>query len=593
MPKGNQRPWDGKSFPAASPKLSSVSTTPPSAAEVKALVEKTQTQMKTVLGADAAALDGVVAGSSAPAFATQGLAEWLNGRPRAALYFFSKAAVAEPGNVLVLNNYSSLLTLHGYPHIAVPLLSYVNQQQPGDAAVLGNLAVAFWDLGSPDQAMAFADEALAKDPRHFVANKVRALAMTARAGGNPDAATRTLVAQAISDSLASHYDAELETLLEELGVGDDDLGQYFDTDDGREFRVLKATNVLPVPTALEETRMYRVAVIREQEALRATSREVDAKQRQIVANKKPHFPQAVRGTANKALVAKADAIIKWADKRRAQLEQPTKDEFNATLDAIRARYDAEASGRTDCAATNSQHRRYLAEVAPVLNDAIARLSKIYRDHARDRANWYPMLMAAPYGNDGEWFLAIQDLYIADIVSLYTWVLDEAQPYFEVCEDALPPQTGPVKQWEDAFCSSFKLQFGVGPAKVKLNCDSFAVEGGEGFVGGVTLKVDGDGRFKELTLSGGVGAAWHLGSTEFINAEAEASVKPFVTLGFDGDGVGVSDLGVTGELTAGATTGDFLAPLSVGGELTVVELSASLGTGVSGGGALPDALGLNL
>jgi hypothetical protein len=592
VPSGNTRPWNGKTFPAPSPKLESLAKTPPSEAEVRALLAQANERMKSVLGSDAAALDTEVSGASVQVFAAQGLAEWIHGRPRAALYFFGKAAVLEPTRLLTLHNYAALLTLHGYPHVAVPLLRYVNQQQPGDAAVLGNLAVAHYDLGAPADALAFADEALRKDPRHFAANKVKALALLQLAAGEPDAPTRALAAQAARESLAAHADAELKTLLDAQQLGGDPLGSYFDTDDGREFALLETVQIIPVPTVLEESGTYRAANLREQDALRATANAIDAKKQRVLASKPAHVPQVVTGTANKALIAKADAIVNWAAQRRLQLEQPIKDEAQRALAAIRARYDAAADGRTDCASTNAQNRQYLAEAAVVINDAVARRAKVARDFARDRAAWFPMLMRGPYGDDGEWFLAIESLYVGDITSLYVWALDSMQPYQQVCENQPPPQSGPIKEWEDAFCATFKLQLGVGPAKVKMNCNEFEVEGGEGYVGSAKLTVDGDGRFKELTLAGGLGAEWHLGSAAVISVDAEASVKPFVTLGFDGDTVGVSDVGVTGELSATASASNALVPVPLV-EVTVVEASAALNAGVSGGGALPDALGFGL
>lgn len=588
-------PWDGRTYPSTSPKASTLSSTPPSPAELDALLASVRAELDEALGSDgAAAVDAWVTARGAttgPAVANLALAEWLQRHPLTALALMSRAVALAPDDALLLHNFAALLTLNGYAHVAVPLLNAVLQREPSDPVVAGSLAAAWYDLGVPETAMGFAAQALAGDPRHFGANKVMALARMQLAGGQPDEPTRALVVQSASDSLAAHPDPELVTLLGVLEVDTANVGRFYDAANGREFELLKSLAPLPVPTMLEDTPTFEALNKQEQDSLSQTARAIDARVMALQAAAPPHLPQTLTVTAEQRLAAKADAIVKAADAHRLEKEAPLKREAQAQLDALHAQYLAEPAipqNAQTCDATNARNRVYLAKAAAILNDTNTQLARLYRDTARARADWLPIQMTAPYGNVGQWVLAVQELYVGDVKSLDRWALDQITDYRWVCQNQMPPAVGVPKAWEDAFCASFKAAFGVGPASLKMNCDSFEVEAGEGLVGGAKVSVNPDGSFKELTLSGGVGAKWHLGSAQFINVEAGATVKPFVTIGADGTGVGVTDVGLTGEATVSGGAGSALEPVSIGGEVTVVEVTAAWNGGVKAGGVLPDA-----
>ncbi|MBS1564104.1 MAG: hypothetical protein JST39_06930, partial [Bacteroidetes bacterium] len=146
--------------------------------------------------------------------------------------------------------------------------------------------------------------------------------------------------------------------------------------------------------------------------------------------------------------------------------------------------------------------------------------------------------------------------------------------------------GKPKQWDDKYCPAILNQhIKFGAASVQSDCTSFSVEGGEGFLGGISLNYHEDGTFKDITI--GVGAGIEMGvGVKGASASVGASAMEYITIGASSDGKPqVSDWGVKGGVEAGGKIG----PMS--GNLDIVSVNASVNTGVAAGGVASNGLGL--
>ena len=158
-----------------------------------------------------------------------------------------------------------------------------------------------------------------------------------------------------------------------------------------------------------------------------------------------------------------------------------------------------------------------------------------------------------------------------------------------CEvfEPLPIKPGALQEWEDEFCANFKGKIGIGPAKIVWNCNSYAIEAGEGIVGGIGMNYKNDGSFDDFYGELGLGVSWSMGEEHIAKVGAGATVKDFVKYG-PNEKTGeweVKDAGVKGEVAVEGEIGN------VGAEAKVIEVTAGYRTGITKEGLIVPILGL--
>jgi Flp pilus assembly protein TadD len=95
---------------------------------------------------------------------------WVQRSPEQALLIAAEAARAAPDDPNALNTLAALLAQSGYEGKAIPLLRYLATIAPEDATVLGNLAVAWLNLGEVEESKKILLRCLALAPGHGTAN---------------------------------------------------------------------------------------------------------------------------------------------------------------------------------------------------------------------------------------------------------------------------------------------------------------------------------------------------------------------------------------------------------------------------------------
>jgi hypothetical protein len=272
--------------------------------------------------------------------------------------------------------------------------------------------------------------------------------------------------------------------------------------------------------------------------------------------------------------------------------------FNTAAKAIQAKYNNQMKNREGgeggdedviaalemarCKAMNGEKEIYLAGLSRLVNQYASRQEFISRKFFRDYANWAPYWLPETSVS----FPSIERDYLKDVLNILVeyQVIQKAN-----CEifEPLPIKAGMLQEWEDEYCANFKGKFGIGPAKLVWNCNSWAVEAGEGIVGGIGVNYNDDGSFADFYCELGLGVSWNMGEEHIANVAAGATVKEFVKFGMDKD-TGeweVKDAGVKGEIAIEQEIGN------VGAELKVIEVTAGYRTGITKEGLAAPLLNL--
>ncbi len=100
---------------------------------------------------------------------------WLADANFLAICLMSKTCQEDLTNINNLNNYAAYLTMYGAEEIALPVLQHLNQQHPGNATILNNIAQAWFGLGELNQAYKYIDSTITKFPKHSQANLTKSL----------------------------------------------------------------------------------------------------------------------------------------------------------------------------------------------------------------------------------------------------------------------------------------------------------------------------------------------------------------------------------------------------------------------------------
>lgn len=148
------------------------------------LTAKLKTGMKRVDGEQPIDFSGYDANSLSNA----SVMAWYTGQVVAdrSLEFALDAASKDPDNIYALNNLGAVLTLCAFPEKSIPILDYINQQQPGNSTITNNLGQAYLLLGDEQKATQYLQQTVQKSANHPNANF--SLACINYAHGNKSAA---------------------------------------------------------------------------------------------------------------------------------------------------------------------------------------------------------------------------------------------------------------------------------------------------------------------------------------------------------------------------------------------------------------------
>jgi hypothetical protein len=520
-------------------------------------------------------------------------AAWLQNTPRASLYLYSKAVVADLSDALTANNFSAFLIMGGLPEKSIPILEYWNRQKPGEANLLCNLGNAYYRLGDTSKAMRYLQECVKYDTLNPTANKILCL-MYLKKGNTKKAEEHG------TKSVTTSYDEQVIAILRRLNTRVKP-GEIMSRLHKNEFPMLKRTRMPAMPSSLEEMDQFIIELAAERKSINMTIDAIKGKVPQAGNNEMQKMMMANVAGGAVSLRVKAQYIItdameiyhkekiRESDVFKHQLKMLAAP-YNQKISAISKKYtpklnklEGGEAGDEDeiaalelarCKEMNAETQKYLSGLSTLVNVYAQRQEFISHKFFRDYANWAPYWMPQA----GNTFLSIQRDYLQDIseiLSTYTTVTKSNCTPFEPAEE----KNGLMKEWEDEYCANFKGKISIGPAELSWTCNSWNISGGEGIVGELEVNYAADGSFDGFTIGGGVGESWNLGNGKFIDIAANASVKEFIKIGTN-KATGkweVKDFGIKSEVTLEGGIGNVTA------EVKILEFSAAVNAGLEAGG----------
>ncbi len=528
------------------------------------------------------------------------LGAWLQNAPASSLYLHSKAVTSNPSDALAANNFSAFLIMGGLPEKSVPILEYWNKQKPGEATLLSNLGNAYYRLGDVNKAMQYLLQCVQKDTLNPIANKILCL-LYLKKGDVKKAEEHA------TKSIAASYDQEVEKILRQLNKKakpGEVMTRYYK----KEFPLLKRIKMPAIPASLDEMEFFAANLEAEKKSVENTISAIQAKM--PVTNDSANQALLMGGIKNgiSPLQIKAQAVIMDAMEMYNKDAISEADVFkyylskisaphNVKLRAIAKKYDDQLNkleggeaGDEDkiaalelakCNDINEENGKYLADLAPLVNEYVQRQEYILRRYYRDYANWAPYWMPQAKGS----FLSIQLDYLKGISNLlgqYKLLNKQQCTFDEVVEEK---KNFVLKEWEDEYCANFKGKVALVVTTITWTCNSWGIEGGEGLVFELEASYNDDGSLNEFTIGGGLGESFHVGGFGALEVEAGTSIKEFIKIGKNG-ATGkweVNDFGMKVDATVEAELG------SLKGEVKIAEISVAVNAGLQVSGSLPEAM----
>ncbi len=551
--------------------------------------------------------------SSSAALADEAIGVWLQGKPTVALYLFCKALQADYGNLNAANNLASLLNTYGYSEKAIPILQFLDNKIKNNPQVLANMATAFYNLGDVDNALLFANKSIDKDSVSAIANKVAAFVHLDKAVESSNKAEAEKAIGCLKQALKSGYDKESADILNKIERNHQQQGDYSNTN-FKEFPMLRRLELPKMPEDLHQMISFDNYLELEKKAINTAKEQVFAAEKKIPpVDVKQSVASMRQNPAEATMMMKAASIYTTGVPWYMKMKKDLKDIFKQDLDALTKKHNTQANavlktyndrlakleggegnGAEEeemeqlkiqrCEAFNKEQASYLSDVAKLTNEFAQRSEYVSRIYCRDVANWGPLWK---HDYTMRSFLEAQRTYLTDmykILSLYKAIEPCIYPPEEQKRDNKPSKP---KEWEEQYCANFKGSAGAGPVKMNWTCNSLSISGGEGFVGEAALNFSEAGAFKDVTLGAGIGVEMTVGSQQVTGISASASMMEFVNIGpAAGGGIQVNDWGIS----AGVGAGGNIGPVS--GEVNIASTTMSVNGGVTAGGVVANALGIN-
>lgn len=135
---------------------------------------------------------------------------WIGGKPEIAYYTLGKICADDPANIDNLSNYSSMLSLLGAQHLAIPILNNLNAKFPKNSTLLNNLGQAWFGLGDIAKAEKYLDSAIRLYAYHPQATYTKSFIEESK--GN-----KTEAVNLVKKSILHSYSKEKEDRLRKMG----------------------------------------------------------------------------------------------------------------------------------------------------------------------------------------------------------------------------------------------------------------------------------------------------------------------------------------------------------------------------------------
>lgn len=471
-------------------------------------------------------------------------------KPVAAIYAAIKTAVAKPELILLQNNMAVILHQTGNPQISVPILQYLLIQN-NNTLILNNLAQSYLSLGDTGNAGMYFRACLQMDPDHSESNCGVGLLLT-------EEGKITEATPYIKKSLKNGYSETADGLMQKhkMDIKFSDIKPYVP-------EYFNPQKYKPLPPAYTMDKVLPTSELRE---------EFDNMTREWMQKKEKVNTEQNNKVENESLSQIADRIrgnlfnSPFSKKALLMLNLVNNEFYEHTINALsyeyaanQTEYYAELEKQSHLVGYSDEgcekQRGFLAsylEKSAKNHDAYQRqmLPKLYEwtnqslywNHFVYNEEQYKMYFVNQVAG---FFDALNGL--GKLQSLYP------QPEYIAfhCKEKEPEKVKPVKldSIPEPVCP-FKVEIPLGGAKVKWDCKTFEVEGGELIVGGY----EKDFRTGEVTLFLGFGAGIFAKGTFIGGFEGGGKIGAFVKVAKDGT---IIDSGNKGEIGIDAGIGPFM------------------------------------
>jgi len=521
------------------------------------------------------------------------LAAWLQKSPKASLYLYSRAVIANTTGALAANNFAAFLVMGGLPEKAIPILEYWNRQRPTGSVILANLGNAYYRLGDINTAMKWLQQAVQQDSLSPIANKLLCI-LYLKNGDTKKAKDHG------ERSITVCYDEQVIAILRQLNnpVKPGEIMSRFPPLPAKEFPMLERIKLPKMPSVLDDMEQFEIELNAIKQSVTRTIADIenkipqlsDAMQQQVLMASLKNGISSMRVKAQYIIMDGMQAYqsekIKEGDVFRFHLKKMN-GLFNAATKAIQIKYNNRmktleggeggdedviaATELTRCKALNAETEIYLAGLSKLVNQYAARQEYISRKFFRDYANWAPYWVPKTSIS----FPSIERDYLKDVLNILGEYHVVKKTNCEIFEP-LPIKEGDIQEWEDEYCANFKGKIAFGGGKLEWNCNSWMIQAGEGIVGGIGMNYKDDGSFEDFYCELGLGVSWDMGVENIAKVGAGATVKDFVKIGPNKE-TGeweVKDAGVKGEISIEQEIG------TRSSELKVIEVTAGYRSGIT-------------
>lgn len=423
-----------------------------------------------------------------------------NGNATATLYSAIKVAMMNPGLMLFQNNLAAVLLQAGYPQKAIPVLQFLLKER-SSSPLLNNLAQCYLSLGDTALARKYFILCLAKAPEHAEANC--GMGYLEAAKGDIKKATPYLITSLRNGfsplAFAILKKNKIKVTAHDIDNPRNTLPNYFDPD---KYKPTDPANSLETRDSIEEVRGNQSAMINEWTnksfKLNESHKTKNENQETRIAAE-----QAVNWLDNSPLSAKAQFVLPELEK---ELNDFGKEYNVAYLKAqkrhlaLRSKLDELAEtykGNPNCKAEEAAINSYLQQTAIEYRLFVNKYKADIYDH------YNKILFYSFYMYDERTYAQVFHSTINSFFGVLRSLNDLQPLYFATSRCG----NKKVTYYKDTlifepFCP-FSISASLVAAKLKFDCKSFEIEGGEGLVGSFEY----DLKTGESTF--GIGAGFNL------------------------------------------------------------------------------------
>jgi len=504
-------------------------------------------------------------------------------KPNASIYAAIKTAMLNPDDVVSQDNLAVILHQTGYPHISLPILLFLLQQN-NYSIIQNNIAQDYLSLGDKENAKKYFIGCLQIDPNHCDANCGMGLILSEE--GNISEATPYII-----KSLKNGYTTTADEVVKKhkINIKFSDIKQkvpeYFNPQKYR-----------PIPPAydvemVEPTLAQREALYEKVRTWNQKKEEVNNEQNnKIESESMMEIMDRNRGyLSNSPLTKKSQLMInligveyyEFIAKDYKSKYFPAQKEFYSELEKLSYEkgYDIDGCKKQIEILKNylqksaKNHEAYSRETLPNIYDWVNQSlhwwyflsnEEQYKVHY---VNYVSEFFEAMHGYDEMQSLSTLPAYISKNCK------DLKEPVkVKIADDSLPEVECPIK-----------IEIPLGAAKVKWDCKGYEIEGGEL----IMLGFEKDFKSGEMTIFFGLGVGFYGKGTLIGGVEGGIKGGSFFKIGKD---FSILDAGNKGEIGLEGGIGPFMTE----GKLTGV-MGLESGINVDGtifGHKIEDPFGIN-